>query len=122
MTTHTYTAADFANLDPDALKALGVTAATHPGTGIVDLYFLDFEGEQACYSAMQLDHAAAQLGGVASARCWQFLVGSNDDGTYLAEAWTRSTHFSSGPRPSPLAAALAAYGELVRSEKGAGDA
>jgi len=119
---HTYTAADFANLDPDALKALGVVLHGTKGVEWEFTIKLDFEDGPLYLDHRQLDTAAAQLIGMASARCWQFLVGSNDDGTYLAEAWTRSTHFSSGPRPSPLAAALAAYGELVRSEKGAGDA
>ena len=127
---HTYTAKDFRDLDPDALKALGSKRLTPQITS----YRTDKRGsvkqsevliDFGAYSiALVPDTAAALLIGMVAGRCDAFQVW-RETKDYSAQvnryvSGDGAQHRKRGP--SPLAAALAAYGEMVRSEKGAGDA
>ena len=128
MTTHTYTAADFQNLDPDALNVLGVKRLTPK----ITTYRTDKRGsvkqsevliDFGAYSiALVPDTAAALLIGTVAGRCREFRSGTFRTNYAWAEVRAASGHGGIHEHTSPLAAALAAYGELVRSEKGAGDA
>ena len=121
---HTYTAQDFERLDPDALKALEIIRVKADDyTPMVRLLFADaLEG--VVLVEMPRDTAAALLIGMVAGRCDAFHVW-RETKDYSAQvnryvSGDGAQHRKRGP--SPLAAALAAYGEMVRSEKGAGDA
>ena len=123
MTTHTYTAADFQNLDPDALNVLGVKRLTPK----ITTYRTDKRGsvkqsevliDFGAYSiALVPDTAAALLIGMVAGRCGYILVTVATVGGFNAACGNDGAYWTALRKPSPLAAALAAYGELVRSER-----
>ena len=119
---HTYTAKDFRDLDPDALKALGSKRLTPQITS----YRTDKRGsvkqsevliDFGAYSiALVPDTAAALLIGMVVNRCKWVDFFTDAEGSD-SEIWTERGNITTGPHPSPLAAALAAYGEMVRSQR-----
>ena len=123
MSPHTYTATDFQNLDPDALKALGVKRLTPK----ITTYRTDKRGsvkqsevliDFGAYSiALVPDAAAALLIGMVAGRCDEFHCGRFRENYFWSELHGAGSTGGTSERVSPLAAALAAYGEMVRSQR-----
>ena len=111
MTPHTYTAADFANLDPDALKALGVVGLW------TDEQSVRIEWDDDAQTWFVFELAAALLIGMVAGRCDEFHCGRFRENYFWSELHGAGSTGGTSERVSPLAAALAAYGELVRSQR-----